>query len=206
MDGFEFTSILKQKMSHTDDPFVVMSSAADYTVLADRAKEVGVNKFLQKPLFPTSVSDAVSEYLGVKKRKIKGVVDESEVTYEGCHILLAEDVEINREIVLALLEPTGLEIDCAENGEEAVKMFTESSDKYDAIFMDMQMPEMDGLEATRRIRALDNPNAKKIPIIAMTANVFREDVENCMAAGMNDHLGKPLNLKEVLAVLKKYLA
>ncbi|MCL2663003.1 MAG: response regulator [Oscillospiraceae bacterium] len=206
MDGFEFTSALKQKMSHTDDPFVVMSSAADYTVLADRAKEVGVNKFLQKPLFPSSVSDAVSEYLGCKKRKVKGTVDESEGSYEGRNILLAEDVEINREIVLALLEPTGLEIDCAENGEVAVNMFAESPDKYDVIFMDMQMPEMDGLEATRRIRALDNPNAKKIPIIAMTANVFREDVENCMAAGMNDHLGKPLNLKEVLAVLKKYLA
>jgi CheY-like chemotaxis protein len=99
-----------------------------------------------------------------------------------------------------------MEIDCAVNGKEAVMMFTESPEKYDAIFMDMQMPEMDGLEATRKIRALDNEHAKKIPIIAMTANVFREDVENCVNAGMNDHLGKPLDLKEVLAVLKKYLA
>jgi signal transduction histidine kinase/CheY-like chemotaxis protein len=125
--------------------------------------------------------------------------------YKGRRVLLVEDMEINREIVIALLEPTLLEIDCAENGIEAVRIFGEAPQKYDLIFMDVQMPEMDGYEATRRIRALDCPNAKTIPIIAMTANVFREDIEKCLNAGMNDHVGKPLAIEEVLDRLYKYL-
>jgi len=127
------------------------------------------------------------------------------VDFEGCHILLAEDVEINREIVLTLLEPTLIAIDCAENGVEAVRKFNEAPEKYDMIFMDLQMPEMDGYEATQRIRALPLPKAKDIPIIAMTANVFRDDVEKCLAAGMNNHIGKPINLNEVLGILSTYL-
>jgi signal transduction histidine kinase len=125
--------------------------------------------------------------------------------FAGYRILLAEDVEINREIVLALLEPTRIDIDCAENGAAAVDMFGVSPDAYDMIFMDLQMPEVDGYEATRRIRALDVPKAKEIPIIAMTANVFREDIEKCLEAGMNDHLGKPIDFDEVLRKLREYL-
>jgi CheY-like chemotaxis protein len=123
--------------------------------------------------------------------------------------LLAEDVEINREIVLALLEPTGLSIDCAENGAQAVEMFKAAPEKYNLIFMDLQMPEMDGFEATRRIRAFEaelHPGSEGIPIVAMTANVFKEDVEKCLAAGMNDHVGKPLDMDEVMLRLKIYLA
>ncbi|MCL1830223.1 MAG: bacteriohemerythrin [Oscillospiraceae bacterium] len=125
--------------------------------------------------------------------------------FEGHYILLAEDIEINREIVLALLEPTMLTIDCAENGLEVVEMFKADPEKYELIFMDMQMPEMDGLEATRVIRSLDLPNAKTIPIIAMTANAFREDVVRCLDAGMNGHLGKPLDFDDVLSKLRNYL-
>ncbi|MDR1242663.1 MAG: response regulator, partial [Deltaproteobacteria bacterium] len=94
---------------------------------------------------------------------------------------------------------------CAENGAEALRMFREAPEDYDLIFMDVQMPEMDGLEATRAIRALDVPQARSVPIIAMTANVFREDIDACLACGMNDHVGKPLNLEEVLAKLRLYL-
>jgi len=126
--------------------------------------------------------------------------------FSGQTIILAEDVEINREIVLALLEPLELNIDCAENGAEALRLFTETPDKYDMIFMDIMMPGMDGYEATRRIRALDIPKAKTIPIIAMTANVFREDVDKCMDAGMNDHIGKPLDFDMVLEKLRTYLS
>jgi cellobiose-specific phosphotransferase system IIC component len=132
--------------------------------------------------------------------------------FPGRRILLAEDVEINREIVIALLEPTSLAIDCAENGQKALELFKAAPDKYDIIFMDVQMPEMDGFEATRKIRTFEaelmerNPNSHvQVPIIAMTANVFREDIENCLAAGMNAHVGKPLNLGEVLARLRQYL-
>ena len=136
--------------------------------------------------------------------------DGSTVTnYEGLfrekHILLVEDVEINREIVRFLLEPTLVKIDCAENGKEAVRKFETSPEKYDLILMDIQMPEMDGYEAAKMIRLLNLPRAKTIPIIAMTANVFREDIEKCITAGMNDHLGKPLDLNEVLEKLQKYL-
>jgi signal transduction histidine kinase/CheY-like chemotaxis protein len=125
--------------------------------------------------------------------------------FPGCVVLLAEDVEINREIVLALLEPAELQIDCAENGAEALRLFSENPRRYNMIFMDLQMPVMDGLEATRRIRALDTPKAKSIPIIAMTANVFREDIEKCLAAGMNDHVGKPLDMGAVLDKLRRNL-
>jgi CheY-like chemotaxis protein len=134
-------------------------------------------------------------------------------------ILLAEDMEINREILLTLLEPTGVAADCAENGREAVEQFTANPDRYDLIFMDVQMPEMDGYEATRAIRAFEAKRfeslefatqtpkvfAKQIPIIAMTANVFREDIERCLAAGMNGHVGKPLDMHEIHAALSTYL-
>jgi CheY-like chemotaxis protein len=125
--------------------------------------------------------------------------------FKGFNLLLAEDIEINREIVIALLEPTELGIHCAENGAEALDMFEKNAGGYDMIFMDIQMPEMDGYEATHRIRALDMDRVKNIPIVAMTANVFRQDIEKCLAAGMNDHVGKPLNFDEVLTKLRKYL-
>ncbi|MCL1829940.1 MAG: bacteriohemerythrin [Oscillospiraceae bacterium] len=145
----------------------------------------------------------VKRGLGTLEEEITTV--ESMDSFEGHCILLVEDIEINREIVLALLEPTKLQIDCAENGLVALEMFNTSPDKYELIFMDMQMPEMDGLEATRQIRKLNHPNAKRIPIIAMTANAFREDVVNCLNAGMNGHLGKPLDFDEVLNKLRNYL-
>ncbi|MDL2216690.1 response regulator [Desulfovibrio sp. OttesenSCG-928-M14] len=127
------------------------------------------------------------------------------VDLQGFCILLAEDVHINREIVLAILEPTGIIVDCAENGVQAVEMFRDNAKRYDLIFMDVQMPEMDGYEATRHIRAMTVPNAASIPIVAMTANAFREDVEKCLAAGMNGHVSKPLDFDEVMDTLRMYL-
>jgi signal transduction histidine kinase len=125
--------------------------------------------------------------------------------FSGHHVLLAEDVEVNREIVLALLEPTGLTIDCAEDGKEALRMVSGSPGRYDMVLMDVQMPKMDGYEATRRIRALDSPRAKRMPIVAMTANVFREDIEKCLEAGMDHHIGKPLEQEKLLDALRTYL-
>jgi signal transduction histidine kinase/ActR/RegA family two-component response regulator len=125
--------------------------------------------------------------------------------FKGYKILLAEDVEINREIVAAIIEPALLEMDCAENGIQAVSMFKNSPDDYDLILMDVQMPGMDGFEATRKIREMEFEKAKTVPIIAMTANVFREDIEKCLEAGMNDHLGKPLDMEEFFTALRKYL-
>jgi CheY-like chemotaxis protein len=120
-------------------------------------------------------------------------------------ILLAEDIEVNREIVIAFMESTGIGIDCAANGLEAIRLFGRDPHRYDLILMDMQMPEMDGCDATRHIRSLDVPWAQEIPIIALTANVFRDDIEKCLAAGMNDHLGKPLAQDKVIEIIRAYL-
>ena len=126
--------------------------------------------------------------------------------FYGKHILLVEDVEINREIVLALLEDYKLDIVEAENGQQAYEKFAADPEKFDLIFMDLQMPVVNGYESTRMIRALDNPKAQSITIIAMTANVFKDDIDNCFAAGMNGHIGKPLNFNDLKVILTKYLA
>ncbi|MDR1778439.1 MAG: response regulator [Clostridiales Family XIII bacterium] len=123
----------------------------------------------------------------------------------GKTILIAEDVEINREIVAGMLEETGVRIVEAENGEEAVRCFTESPEDIDLIFMDIQMPVMDGYEATRAIRASDTPRSETVPIVAMSANAFTEDVESALASGMNDHVSKPVDYALLLQVIRKYL-
>jgi PAS domain S-box-containing protein len=205
MDGVALTRELKARQSDSKNSAAIMISAVEWSVIEDEAKKAGVNRFLSKPFFLSTIADVLDNCLGTEQ----GIKEEQpDITgiFAGKCILLAEDMEINREIVITLFEPTRLEIDCAKNGAEAVRKFSKMPDKYDLIFMDLQMPEMDGYEATRRIRALDIPRAKTIPIIAMTANVFREDVEKCMKAGMNSHVGKPLNFDEVLDKLRSYFA
>ena len=123
--------------------------------------------------------------------------------FAGKRMLLAEDIEINREILIEILKDTGLAVDCAENGRKALDMIEAAPDKYDIVFMDLQMPKMDGLEASRRIRAL--PARRRLPIIALTANVFKDDIAACLAAGMDDHLGKPIDIDRVFEKLRKYL-
>jgi signal transduction histidine kinase len=140
---------------------------------------------------------------GQPPAKAAHVTQEAAPDFTGVRVLLAEDVEVNQEIVMALLEPLGMIIDCVADGQEAFDKFAASPKAVDVIFMDVQMPVMDGYEATRRIRAL--PEGGKVPIIAMTANVFREDIERCLEAGMNSHVGKPLELKEVLEKLQAQL-
>jgi CheY-like chemotaxis protein len=202
MDGIELARAIKERI--LGNSIVIMISAAEWSTIAQKAKEAGVDKFISKPLFPSTIADIINECLGVDKRQKEKTQTNIAGIFAGRRILLVEDVEINREIVQTLLEPTQLEIDFAENGEEAVQMFSKSPNKYNVIFMDIQMPVMDGYEATRRIRALDNPLAKTVPIIAMTANVFREDVEKCLEAGMNGHIGKPLDFDEVISKLRSY--
>ncbi|MCL2212133.1 MAG: response regulator, partial [Treponema sp.] len=125
--------------------------------------------------------------------------------FTGKNLLLAEDVEVNREIIISLLEGTGISIDCAENGKEAYDLVKANLDKYDCVFMDIQMPLIDGYKATRLIRAIPELKNRKLPVIAMTANVFKEDIEACIEAGMDDHLGKPLDVNEMFEKLGKYL-
>jgi CheY-like chemotaxis protein len=204
IDGIQLTKMLKEKNPETGS-IVIMISSADLSSIEDEASAAGVDKFLSKPIFSSSIQDILIAIFCVEQLQSEPDQKETVERFEGIRILLAEDVEINREIVTALLEPTLLEIDCAENGAEAVHMFGEAPDRYGMIFMDVQMPEMDGYEATRQIRALERGRMRHIPIVAMTANVFREDVVRCLEAGMDDHVGKPLNFDEVLFVLKKYL-
>ena len=125
--------------------------------------------------------------------------------FSGKSILAVDDVDINLEIIAALLEPSHVTLDLVASGQEAIEAFASRPGRYDLILMDMQMPDIDGLEATRRIRALGVPGAMTIPIIAMTANVFKEDIQKCLEAGMNGHLGKPIDMQEVMAVLENYL-
>ncbi|MDR1858099.1 MAG: response regulator [Treponema sp.] len=205
MDGMQLASKLKSRHESTKS-VVTMITAAEWTEIEADAKKAGVDKFLSKPVFPSHIADIINEILGIDQEKAE---EETEVEIDGIfagrRILLAEDVEINREIVKSLLEPTQLEIDCARNGAEAVGIFSRDSVKYDLVLMDVQMPDMDGFEATRRIRSLELPRARETPIIAITANVFREDIEKCLEAGMNDHVGKPLDFDEVMGKLRHYL-
>jgi len=203
--GVELAEELKQRVAGMGESVVIMISAAQWSTVAEAARAAGVDKFVSKPLFPSMLVDSINECLGYVPRQAGDEKQDIDGIFAGHRILLAEDVEINRDIVAALLEPTCLGIDNAENGNEAVRMFSEAPGKYDMVFMDVQMPEMDGYEATRRIRALDIPEAKKIPIIAMTANVFREDIEKCLESGMNGHVGKPIDIDDVVAQLRRYI-
>ncbi|MCL2548717.1 MAG: response regulator, partial [Symbiobacteriaceae bacterium] len=170
MNGGELARRIRVK---SQKPIVIIYSSTDWIIVETEAREVGVHKFLAKPLFPNAVWEIINECVGNSNIVERPGFEEDSDDFTGHTILLAEDVKINCEIVLALLEPTNLNIEWAENGKLAVEMFAADPAKYDLIFMDVQMPEMDGYDATRAIRGLDTPHAQEVPIIAMTANVFR---------------------------------
>jgi signal transduction histidine kinase/DNA-binding response OmpR family regulator/large-conductance mechanosensitive channel len=213
MNGIELSRRIKEQ--GPGNAIVIMISAAEWMSVEEEAKQAGVDKFLSKPLFPSAIADCINECIGMPPFDAENNIPQAHDNFDGFRILLVEDIEINREIVLSLLEPAGLKIDCAENGVRAVEMYTAAPEIYDIIFMDVQMPEMDGYEATRQIRVFEdslkdkpNPDSKfplGIPIIAMTANVFKEDIQHSRDAGMDDHLGKPLDMENVLSILRKYL-
>ena len=206
MEGLDGVGLARRiREEAKDDTAIVLISSGEWSDVEKEAREAGVDKYMRKPLFTSVVIDMIGECLRVDVSQEKKTFVSDTPDYSKYNILLAEDNEINREIVLSLLEPTGVNITCAENGLIALNTFLADPEGFDMIFMDMQMPEMDGSTAAERIRALEHPNAKQIPIVAMTANVFREDIERCLAAGMNDHTGKPLNYDEVLDKMKKYL-
>jgi signal transduction histidine kinase/CheY-like chemotaxis protein len=203
MDGVELTGRIKSS-AEGKSSVVIMITAMDWELIKNEAFKAGVDKYLLKPLFSSVIIDCVNECLNaaIIQDDNAGLADGE---FEGKRLLLAEDIEINREIFTALMENSGLIIDCAQNGKEALDMIEAAPGKYDMVFMDVQMPGMDGLEATRRIRALSAPQSAGLPIIAMTANVFKDDVEACLAAGMNDHIGKPLDMNTVLKKLRAFL-
>ncbi|MDR2029058.1 MAG: response regulator [Treponema sp.] len=206
MNGIELARKIKEKFGR--NIVVIMISSTEWATIAEEAAAAGVDGFVPKPLFSSALVDCINTHLENKTPASAETEEDQNQEgriFSGLRILLAEDVEINREIVFSLLEDTGVGIDSAENGLQAVELFKENPSKYSIILMDIHMPEMDGFEATRRIRALDIDRAKTIPIMAMTANVFREDIEKCLAVGMNDHLGKPIDVDELIKKLKQYL-
>ena len=203
MGGVELAQKIQSEMKAP--AVAIVCSPLDWRDVESQAQAAGLDKFLLKPLFPSAVTNIIEACAAVNQTVLQENAADDKDDFSNYSILLAEDIEINREIVLALLEPTRVNVICAKNGAHALECFAASPETYGLIFMDIQMPEMDGYEATRRIRALDVSQAKTVPIIAMTANVFREDIDKCFDSGMNGHVGKPLNFTEVLDHLRRYL-
>ena len=207
MDGVELTRRIKETSG--DNSIIIMISAHDWNTIEREAFEAGVDRFVPKPLFPSTLINAINNSMGVGKEEPaeseRDKASKRRCDFSGYTLLVAEDVDINKEIISAVLEETGVSIDYAETGSMAVSMFDTDPERYDLILMDINMPEMDGYEATRLIRSLDFAKAKEVPIIAMTANVFKEDIEKCLSAGMNDHTGKPIDSDALFEQLSKYL-
>ncbi len=184
---------------------VVLMSVYDVEPVWDKAKAAGINLFLPKPVLPSTLLKAVNEAFGIKTGTIIKKDEEAIVTtYPEKHVLLVEDIEINREIIKALLEPSLVKITEAENGQKAVDLFKANPEMFDLILMDVQMPIMDGYTATKTIRESSHPRSLDIPIIAMTANAFREDVEAALNAKMNGHISKPIDETKLYFELNRY--
>ncbi|MDL2205547.1 response regulator [Eubacteriales bacterium OttesenSCG-928-N13] len=205
MDGIELTRQIRKR--YGDGVVVIMISGISKDTIEQEALKAGVDKFIAKPLLSSSIIDCINTCLG-QSENVAAKIDASsdkESSFAGRRVLMAEDVAINSEIVMAMLAPIGVEIDWAENGEIACEMFKANPLAYDLILMDIHMPKVDGFEATRRIRSMDIQKAKEIPIIALTANAFKEDVERCLDVGMNDHLAKPFNYDDFYEKISYYL-
>jgi len=203
-NGIDFVNELSSRINK--NTIIIITTYLDLHRIKKFAVDSHLTRFITKPLFPSSILDAINEIVGTTLKGLEIKTDKSAEVPDlsNVHIILAEDVEINREIFITLLENTRISIDIAENGLIAVAKFKENPYKYDLIIMDIQMPEMDGYQATRTIRNMDIPKAKTIPIVAMTANVFKEDVDRCLASGMNDHLSKPIDEKAVIEKIVYY--
>ena len=200
LSGLELTKKIREIAGK--DVSIILVSAYDWTQIEDNANDAGVNGFISKPLFRSSLYKKISEVLGIEKDVAASEENNSELA--GMKVLVAEDMDVNWEIIHTLLEMYGIESDRAQNGKIAVeKLRNIKPAQYDVVFMDIQMPEMNGLEATRQIRKLENPYAAGIPIIAMTADAFSENVAECLEAGMNGHIAKPIDIKHVIKELKK---
>ena len=202
MDGVETTKRIRSTTG--DESTIVILTAYNWDEVLDEAIEAGVDSFVSKPLFAASVLDEFRD--AIKRKGIIKDEDTETTSLIGKRILLAEDVDINAEIVMMTLQMEGVEAERAFNGRFALEMFLAHPEGYyDAVLMDMRMPEMDGLEATRMIRNTNRIDAKTIPIIALTANAFDEDVQRSLQAGLNAHLSKPINPDELFKTLSEII-
>jgi len=200
LDGIETINRIRSEIG-AEIP-ILLISAYDWSDIEDKAKEAGANGFVSKPLFRSTLYDKINDLIGKESSSQEPEDDYSDL--QGLRILVAEDNDINWEVISAMLEMFGITADRAENGRICVDIMREAAEgSYQLIFMDVQMPEMNGLDATRAIRKLENPWASSIPIIAMTADAFSENVMECLNAGMNGHIAKPVDIKLVIKEIRR---
>lgn len=201
MDGITVAKRLRRIIS--EEMPLILISAYDWSEFEVEARDAGINGFISKPLFKSTLYHELKKYMGVDDAMNK--IDK-DVELLGRHVLVAEDNDLNWEILKELLTDVGMELEWAENGKICLEKFQASEPgQYDVILMDIRMPIMNGYETTQAIRALERPDAQTIPIIAMTADAFSEDIQHCMECGMNAHTAKPINLDEVISLLKKHI-
>ncbi len=205
-DGVETAREIRKRVG--DALPIIILSAYDWSDIEVEAKEAGIQAFIEKPLFRSRLVYALKTVLaerGEGKRELPAA-ELAQANYAGKRVLLVEDNELNREIADELLSYIGVEVEQAEDGRQAVdKVSASAPGHYDLILMDIQMPVMNGYEAARAIRALDREDAKRVPIIAMTANAFADDIREAKEAGMNDHVAKPVEIDKLLEALSKWM-
>ncbi len=202
MNGIQVAKEIRRNLG--DEIPILLISAYDWSEFETEAREAGISGFISKPLFKSTLFYGLRQYMkdGTEEDETEG----HDMDLAGRHILLAEDNELNWEVASELLSDLGLELEWAEDGQICLDKFQKSPEGYyDAILMDLRMPNMTGYEATKAIRELDRPDASSIPIIAMSADAFSDDIQHCYECGMNAHTAKPINVVELARLLKKYL-
>lgn len=204
MDGLETARQIRKRLGSKTP--ILLLSAYDWECVKDEAVLIGINGFLTKPIFKNELLGQLAYFFQGRKNKTKESAPEDWENLNGVSILAAEDNELNREIIVELLESHGAVVDTACNGKEALDAYLNSSPGYyRLILMDVHMPEMNGLEATKAIRDSGRPDAATVPVIAMTADVFKEDIRRCREAGMDAHIGKPVELDKLFSTLQRFL-
>ena len=200
MDGMEAIRAIRGELGPKTP--ILLSSVYDWSDLEDAAKEAGADAFVSKPVFRSTLCNKINELLGTQSKSAEPEDDFSDL--KGLNLLVAEDIDVNWKIISFMLAMYGITCERAENGRVCVEMMRAAEEgRYALIFMDVQMPEMNGLDAARAIRSLENPWAASIPIVAMTADAFSENVTECLNAGMNGHIAKPVDLKVVIREIRR---
>lgn len=202
MNGIQVAKEIRRNLG--DEVPILLISAYDWSEFEEEAREAGINGFISKPLFKSTLYHALCQYMDTQTENDQTL--NTNIDLSGRRILLAEDNELNWEVASELLSDLGVELDWAEDGQICLDKFQKSSEGYyDAILMDIRMPHMTGYEATTAIRGINHPDALSIPIIAMSADAFSDDIQHCLECGMNAHIAKPIDVIELTRLLKKYL-
>ena len=203
MNGIQVAKEIRRNLG--DDVPILLISAYDWSEFEAEAREAGISGFISKPLFKSTLYHALRQYMDIETKHDQAL--SQKIDLSGRRILLAEDNELNWEVASELLSDLGVELDWAEDGQICLNKFQKSPEGYyDAVLMDIRMPHMTGYEAAKAIRELNRPDALSIPIIAMSADAFSDDIKHCLECGMNAHIAKPIDVVELTRLLKRYLS